>query len=219
MNNRLSQPAARVRSDFSYTLTEALHYLYMIELDGAGPADMACALIERAQNLVDDSEKTGWKSPQEDELDRTIRQMDFADYLASSAEKRLELLSTSDPELSRHQGEYRRIKNTIHMMYNIADVPEDEEPDYETTLGFIEEIEDELLSQGIGQEVLARVFADCAFICAKSAPVEKFIEFCTDLLETFGEDGTFEPVPDQGMNYAAGILLQALHIPSSSCIH
>lgn len=217
--NTVSLTAPRVDRDFSYALAEVFHYIYLVELEGAEALALASALVERAQEIAACDDPDEIRKGRALDFNGTNRLMELTEYLLDFTDRRLNLLRSRDAYMDGHEREFQRIKNTVHMMYNLSEDPEEDALEEDVLLQLIGELEEELLSQGIDRLTMARAFVDCAFVYAKNLPVETFIGFCTDLKYSLGEDTEDDGCSEDGMCYVGEVMSAISYVPSSARIH
>ena len=218
----LSWTDISVDNDYKYAFTEISHYIYSIENDGAQSIHLACALLERAQSVMnyqdpwDGRENGQWQ--EDKDFTQLNRLMNFMDTIGEFTDKRLALLKEGDAYMDRKTQDYARAKSSAHIMMNDGlGAHEPDGVDYDVIIELIEALEQDLIVQGIPRMTLAKIFVDCAFVHARKQSVDHFVRFCCDLKSALGQDcdfsGMFSTAPNAAMHDAQ------IPVHGSSSIH
>lgn len=220
----LSWTDVAVDRDHNYTSNETFSFMATIEQDGATPVLLACALLERAQSIMDyqdpmeyyRNERKETVLETDQEFVQINRLMNFMETISDFTDKRLALLDTGDEYLQRKVEKYSAIKKRAQIDLGFDFTPESEELDYNVVIEYIEGFEQDLIIEGISRLTIAKVFMECAFVFAKTLSKDDFIRFCYDLKVAMGHDVELSELLPAQTNILQGQESASIHEGSTS---
>lgn len=181
----LSWADVAVDKHYDDALNTIFHAIQTFARDGAQPTQLACALLEGAQDVMNYHDPLAavhdgaWQH--DAEFVQLNRLMNFMESMAEFTEKRLALVHKGDRYMEQKVEAYQAI---ITPALKVA-----QEMEHEVLQDRLDGLSRDLIIKGVSRATLARALVDAAFVLAKQQSTADFVKFCTDLKMMLGRGG------------------------------
>ncbi|MGB0719515.1 MAG: hypothetical protein ACPGRX_03525 [Bdellovibrionales bacterium] len=189
-----------IDKDYETTLTQCLAAIHGLIADGAATNKaLAFALIEHAQDVMDYEDSWGVLPHKDGALQRDSefvqrnRLANFISYIAEFTDKRVALLHDIDGYMDQKILKYKQVAKTHQTPARPAFGGE---TDYDAVFETLEDLEVDLITQGLSRLTQAKALIDCAFLCARLENTDTYSRFCLTIKTALAEGRDISNISD-----------------------